>query len=513
MNKTVTANISGIVFHIEVDAYEKLNNYLNTIKSYFKSAEGADEIMADIEARIAELLKAGPAEVVNMNDVNHIIETMGEPEQYIDEDAEPSASGKEKSKAGFMSKRLFRDPDDNVIGGVCSGLGYYFGIDRIWFRVAFLIALFGFGTGIFVYLILWIIIPIPKTTAEKLEMKGEPVNIENIGNTIKEEFESLKKKVDDVDGKGAAKKIQNGFLQVLAWFGNVLYYLLKFISKIFAFALLIVSISLLIVLLFTSLLEPSNFQINDVSFQAYNWIELAQLFNSNPQIVWITLISLFLFVLIPILSLIYFSLRVLFKFKFKSLYLNSSLLVIWIASVVGLFVGLTFTTVNYSSIQEVEENFELVNLKSDTILLKSNGQEKWLNKMGVMLNDDKIKTNDLTITIVQSADSTNRLKVFKNARGRNKSEAKTSAEAINIEFELVDQTIILSPYISTNKENGFRFQNAEIQLAIPVGKTVYLDYSVRKIIYDIKNSGDVYDGDMINHYWLMTSKGLKCTDC
>tara|TARA_R110002073_G_scaffold27404_5_gene88466 strand:- start:906 stop:1496 length:591 start_codon:yes stop_codon:yes gene_type:complete len=194
MNKTVTANISGIVFHIEVDAYEKLNNYLNTIKSYFKSAEGADEIMADIEARIAELLKAGPAEVVNMNDVNHIIETMGEPEQYIDEDAEPSASGKEKSKAGFMSKRLFRDPDDNVIGGVCSGLGYYFGIDRIWFRVAFLIALFGFGTGIFVYLILWIIIPIPKTTAEKLEMKGEPVNIENIGNTIKEEFESLKKK-------------------------------------------------------------------------------------------------------------------------------------------------------------------------------------------------------------------------------------------------------------------------------------------------------------------------------
>lgn len=293
----------------------------------------------------------------------------------------------------------------------------------------------------------------------------------------------------------------------------MLYYLLKFISKIFAFALLIVSISLLIVLLFTSLLEPSNFQINDVSFQAYNWIELAQLFNSNPQIVWITLISLFLFVLIPILSLIYFSLRVLFKFKFKSLYLNSSLLVIWIASVVGLFVGLTFTTVNYSSIQEVEENFELVNLKSDTILLKSNGQEKWLNKMGVMLNDDKIKTNDLTITIVQSADSTNRLKVFKNARGRNKSEAKTSAEAINIEFELVDQTIILSPYISTNKENGFRFQNAEIQLAIPVGKTVYLDYSVRKIIYDIKNSGDVYDGDMINHYWLMTSKGLKCTDC
>ena len=202
MNKTVTANISGIVFHIESEAYEKLHKYLNTIRNYFHDSDGKDEIMADIESRIAELFReslTNGKEVVTMAEVNRVVEIMGEPEQYMDESSSENFNYQESYSEGstqtFRSKKLYRDPDDKILGGVCSGLGHYFGVDRIWIRALFVIAVIaGFGFGIIIYLILWGIIPKAMSTSEKLEMKGEPINVENIGNSIKDEFTSFKKK-------------------------------------------------------------------------------------------------------------------------------------------------------------------------------------------------------------------------------------------------------------------------------------------------------------------------------
>src|SRR5690606_10090232 len=124
MNKTITANISGIVFHIESDAYEKLNRYLQTIRRYFEKSEGAEEIMSDIEARIAELFKEklkNEREVVTMEDVDSVITIMGEPEQYMDSDSEDFDTGYSSYGQKTFSKKLYRDTDDRVLGGVCSG--------------------------------------------------------------------------------------------------------------------------------------------------------------------------------------------------------------------------------------------------------------------------------------------------------------------------------------------------------------------------------------------------------
>ena len=137
MNKTVTINISGIIFHIEEDAYGKLSNYLSTIKGVFSKTDGANEIMSDIEARIAEMLQSrinALKQVILLQDVDHVIETMGRPEQFADyqeveEKEEPQSTN---SSAGEVKKRMFRDPDNKAIGGVCSGIAAYFDVDIIW---------------------------------------------------------------------------------------------------------------------------------------------------------------------------------------------------------------------------------------------------------------------------------------------------------------------------------------------------------------------------------------------
>ncbi len=181
---------------------------------YDRSA-GKDEILSDIESRIAELLierKGETKDVVTIEDVAAVTEIMGNPEQFeddsMDEEACANNYGAENSK-----KKLFRDPDHSVIGGVCSGIGYYFGIDPVWIRLLFGLSFVFFGSGVILYILLWIIIPVAKSTADKLNMKGEPVNIDSIGRTIEKEINNLGEKISSTGNdfsKNSGKKIERG---------------------------------------------------------------------------------------------------------------------------------------------------------------------------------------------------------------------------------------------------------------------------------------------------------------
>lgn len=202
MNKTVTINISGIIFHIEEDAYDKLSKYLSTIKGYFSKTDGGNEIMSDIEARIAEMLQSKTSavkQVVLMADVDSVIEAMGKPEEF----AEGHTEKEEQEDESFQSsepikKRLFRDPDNKAVGGVCSGIAAYFDVDIVWIRLAMFLLIFFGGLSLWVYIILWIVIPEAKTTAEKLAMRGEKIDINNISKTVKEEAEQLKQRAKKI---------------------------------------------------------------------------------------------------------------------------------------------------------------------------------------------------------------------------------------------------------------------------------------------------------------------------
>lgn len=180
MNKTVTINIAGLVYHIDEDAYNRLDSYLNAVRNSIQQ-EGKDEIIADIEARIAELFseKIDPQTgVIRMQNVDEIINILGKPEDYIIEDEYANQMQTETNQK--QAKKMYRDGGKRILGGVCSGFGHYFNIDPVWIRLVFVLLLLIYGSGVLLYCILWIIIPKARTVADYLEMKGEPVNISNI---------------------------------------------------------------------------------------------------------------------------------------------------------------------------------------------------------------------------------------------------------------------------------------------------------------------------------------------
>ena len=223
MNQTVTVNISGIVFHIEVDAYDTLKNYLNKIKGYFNNSEEREEIMMDIEARIAELftnMMGEKNQVITSVNVESVIETMGKPEDYITEEDEESQNQTEETKFR-KDKKFFRDPDQRILGGVASGIGAYLGIDVIWTRLFFVLAFLIWGFGPLAYIILWIIIPEAKTASDKLKMKGEAVNVDNIGKTFEAEAKKVNEKLKSVNiiiAKRTIDKLTNSLLFSLVIF-------------------------------------------------------------------------------------------------------------------------------------------------------------------------------------------------------------------------------------------------------------------------------------------------------
>jgi phage shock protein PspC (stress-responsive transcriptional regulator) len=213
MNKTVSVNLNGLLFNIEEMGYERLLRYLNKIKIYFENSTGSDEIINDIEGRIAELFQerlADGRQVITEKDVDEVMGIMGKPEDFaseFDEESQPNYESNYESG----NKKLFRDPDDSILGGVCSGIAYYFGVERVVLRLIFALAFVFAGSGLLLYIILWIVMPVAKTTADKLRMKGEPVNVGNIERRFKEDLKKMGKAVEDV-----AKEAEDKFKKAKA---------------------------------------------------------------------------------------------------------------------------------------------------------------------------------------------------------------------------------------------------------------------------------------------------------
>jgi phage shock protein PspC (stress-responsive transcriptional regulator) len=205
MKKAIRIHISGYIFNIDEDAYLELKKWLDKIAQQYINEKDGKEIVDDIEMRVAELFmnKVGNEGAITISEVKSIIETMGQPEDFEDDLNTSTTSNNKKlpqnnfskeDKKRTKNKRLFRDEENKVIAGVCSGLGHYFGIDPVLIRLAFILTVFMGGFGVITYIVLIIVSPKAISTSQKLEMMGEPVNISNIEKAIKEEVEYFKEK-------------------------------------------------------------------------------------------------------------------------------------------------------------------------------------------------------------------------------------------------------------------------------------------------------------------------------
>jgi phage shock protein PspC (stress-responsive transcriptional regulator) len=220
-------------------------NYLEKLALLFKNTEGAKDILEDIEVRIAELftsLKKDELYVISVEDVEKVIETLGTPEDLAGE--EDTA---EEASRFTGSKKLFRDPDDRFLGGVAGGLSHYVGLDSVWIRIILLILFFSsVGGVVLVYILLWIIVPEAITTADKLKMKGEPVNVSNIKKKIKEELDQVSDTVKEVDYENIGNQLKKKSKRLSDLLLQLIRGLLKLIGLFIGIIFLIISsISLL----------------------------------------------------------------------------------------------------------------------------------------------------------------------------------------------------------------------------------------------------------------------------
>jgi len=191
MKVTVNINLGGYAFNIDEDAYERLRQYMKSLEKEFSVESSAAEIMSDIECRIAELFKqrlSNYKQVITMKDVEEVMAILGSPELI-------SGTGTSDEPPPRSQRRIYRDPDRRVFGGVCAGISAYLDWDPLIMRIIFAILVLPGGFGLALYLILWIVLPEAKTTAQKLEMRGDPVTAENIRDSVKQEFETVKKKM------------------------------------------------------------------------------------------------------------------------------------------------------------------------------------------------------------------------------------------------------------------------------------------------------------------------------
>ncbi|HQP04943.1 MAG TPA: PspC domain-containing protein [Bacteroidales bacterium] len=230
MKKTVSINLNGLIFNIDEDAFMVLSDYLEKLKAYFSKKEEGEEIMSDIELRIAEIFtsKISPSKlVINISDVEEVMNTMGRVEEICDGDSSTDTGSRAGEKKN--QKKFFRDTDNRLLGGVCAGLSHYSGINLLAIRILFVVFfLFSAGFVTLVYFILWLIVPKAVTVADRLEMKGKDINISNIENTIKEEYKEVKENFRKMKNSKNFQDNLNRSGRVMAGSLNIILVLLPF---------------------------------------------------------------------------------------------------------------------------------------------------------------------------------------------------------------------------------------------------------------------------------------------
>lgn len=330
MKKTLTVNLGGTVFHIDEDAYRLLDNYLSNLKIHFRKEAGADEIIDDIERRISELfaekLTAG-SQVITITDVEEVIARMGKPEDMeAENDSEPSVGNATRTT---IHRRLYRNPDDKLLGGVISGMAAYLGWDVTLLRLLLLVVLIcGVGTLVPVYIVCWLVIPEARTAAEKLSMRGEAVTVENIGKTVTDGFEKVANGVNDYmksdKPRTFLQKLGDALVMVAGWFFKICLVIFAIICSPLLFVFGVVFVALLFAAVMVAIgggaALISMFPTFDV------------ILPTSPLSAIVMYIAGILLVGIPLVSLVWAIFSLIFKWQPMASGLKWTLVILWIVS-------------------------------------------------------------------------------------------------------------------------------------------------------------------------------------
>jgi len=594
MKQVININFQGSVVPIETSAFELLKNYTESLNRHFVNEEGKEEIINDIESRIGELfqerLKKG-ATCITDDDVNAIIKSMGRPEDFEAMDEGQSTNTKSASASesnnqqqsssntyttstghkrlyrdennkvlggvcaglanyfnvdivvvriifavlffafgfgllpyiimwvavpsssinqiGGSKKKLFRDADDKLIAGVCSGIGNYFGINPWIPRVLFLLPFLsfisrwghwgGFGdfgdivrfsfspTSLIVYIILWIVIPEAITTSEKLAMKGEKVDIDSIKNSVMEEMKTVGKKAEkfgmeasgiiNEKAKAVTNDVQNFSRRNRGGLGNVI----AIIAKIFAYFIIgCVCFGLVVALFGIGIFSVGVFPLKDYVLKA-GW---------QSAYAWGTLLF---FIVVPIIGVITWIIRRITKSRNNSKILSLTFGCLW---TVGWFcIIMLFATVrrDFKAASNInEQNIALANPKVSKLIVTSSlpNIKKYYSRNWIrfdafenLVDDDTAFIRNVNVEIIQSTSDSFVVTMLKTARGNTNTEATTSANRIEFNVSQKDSLLLLDKGIAINKTDKFRNQMVTITIAVPIGKQIRINKEIGSPVF------------------------------
>ncbi|MCF8232340.1 MAG: PspC domain-containing protein [Bacteroidales bacterium] len=501
MKKSFNININGIIFHIDEDAYEKLNAYLNRLKNHFAWQEGGSEVVNDIEARIAEILRERINEekqVITIEDIDEVIRTLGEPSEMQDEQEQEQEEA--PPRYGFdQPKRLYRDPDNKIIGGVGGGMGAYFNTDPIWFRLLFVLSFFVVGP--LAYIIFWIAIPMARTTTEKLEMRGKKVNISNIERSVKDEF----KDIGDNFQKYTSKAKQN-FDRNKDQYRDTTDTVLHGLSQILLFAVKVLAVVAGLVLILTGLSFATGLLafifVPDIPVMVTHGIPihfsmpvfLDMVFSGGLDS---TLIILGLVIVIglPLAGLIILGLRLIFGPRIKTHYFGPTALIVWFAAVLITGISIAFTVNDF----RFEEN-----VKDEISLNKPTHANPYIFKIDHADNLSgyhdinkyifyKRKANNSSLRndfrgmpefgFYVSEDSTAYVVIKSESQGASPMEAKKLASRISYGFRQNENKVLFEPWFYIPEGEKFRLQDVYIKVYLPEGTRFRVDTHIEEMAY------------------------------
>lgn len=525
MNKTIIININGIVFHIEEDAYEILKNYMTEVKRHFSNSADSLEITTDIENRIAEMfgevLLKDNRQVIVEQDVNQVVEQMGSVADFETADADNDHSAYINTSG---NRRLFRDPDDHLVAGVCAGIANYFNIDTVWIRLAFALFIPVGGSGLLLYLILWIIVPKATSRADKMAMKGEKQNLQGFKKNFEEEMSSMRQNISNFGHEAKpfvykARDFVGDFFHHLGVFfngaGKVFVKLVGVFILLAAFAGAI----FLVVVFIGMLAFHADFGDHFFPFRIIK-NELAN------QVI----LTSFLVAFIPVITIILVTFKGIFNVGSVGKSTGTVLLVLWLCSLGMLIFFATKIASGFREQATITETVGVKPTKNNIYHLKLNDIKYFSHEDSVRLDiknnfRNMVVTDDdyngfhdeprsVTLFIERSDISTPKLEETFRANGANYEAALYNARNTAYMFNQQDSVLRFDYSVRRRPNMSWHAEEVTLTLKLPLNAKVVIDQKLDNYIQGVNlyECRDLNRRDNKANYsiFTMTDNGLQC---
>lgn len=505
MIKTVTVNLAGQVFHIDENAFEKLSAYLKAIKNKYSAEEGCEEILSDIEGRIAEILfsklKENGREVISIYDIEHIISILGKPEEFESKGLENEQS-RTSSVDTKTFKRFFRNGDDKFFAGVCSGIAVYLGVnDPLWIRLFFiLMVVAGFGTGILIYLVLWILVPEAETAAQKLQMKGEPVNLETIEKNFKEGAKNFEQRMVSLSEEGTFKSIAHRAVDLIKTLLNGVFRIIRgfliFITAIIVFCV----VAALMALAFSSIVSTPL--LNDYLFE-------------SSTMGWVATVGVLLVFVVTSLFLVLLPFQI-FSRNTRPFRKEVSITMgtLWLLGLIMALVGSSDAIKQFSMKESLNKTTVLENpALSDTLLIRTASLSQTNSKRVKIslgwkkyeFEEEGMLFNKVKMEIEPSEDSLMHLIENYRAHGANKKLASDNVNNIQYGYKINDNRLIFDDFY-TFKSTGAKWRNQKVNLTLQIPEGTIIRFKdMEDFLEEVPMKDyEYFDKDLLeNNVWIM----------